>query len=52
MTVIARPFASGAPPGTPVGAMAYTSGPQRRVVPLRSTGSVPTPSLWWRLTRT
>ncbi len=52
MTVIARPFASSAPPGTPVGSMAYTSGPQRRVVPLRSTGSVPTPSLWWRLTRT
>ncbi|HEY6623055.1 MAG TPA: hypothetical protein VIX85_04425 [Acidimicrobiales bacterium] len=50
-TVIARSVASGAPSGTAVGRVAYRAGPQRRVVPLRATASVPTPSLWWRLTR-
>ena len=50
-TLIDRPVATGAPSGTPVGRMAYASGPERRVVPLRTTASVPAPSLWWRLTR-
>ena len=50
-TVIDRPVATGARSDTSVGRVVYTVGPQRRVVPLRPTGSVPTPTLWWRLTR-
>jgi serine-type D-Ala-D-Ala carboxypeptidase (penicillin-binding protein 5/6) len=50
-TVIDRPVATTATSDTSVGRVVFTVGPQRRVVPLRPTGSVPTPSLWWRLTR-
>jgi serine-type D-Ala-D-Ala carboxypeptidase (penicillin-binding protein 5/6) len=43
---------TGTAAGTVVGHAVYAVGPQRRVVSLRPTEPVPTPSLWWRLTRT
>jgi D-alanyl-D-alanine carboxypeptidase (penicillin-binding protein 5/6) len=52
ITVSDRPVDSGTEAGTVVGHVAYTLGPQRQVVSLRPSERVPTPSLWWRLTRT
>jgi hypothetical protein len=52
ITVTDRPVATGTTAGTVVGHVVYTLGPQRQVVPLQPSERVPTPSLWWRLTRT
>jgi serine-type D-Ala-D-Ala carboxypeptidase (penicillin-binding protein 5/6) len=51
-TVVTGSVASGAAPGSSVGHVVYTLGPQRQVVPLQATEQVPTPSLVWRLTHT
>jgi hypothetical protein len=52
ITVTDRPVATGTSAGAVVGRVVYTLGPQRQVVPLQPSERVPTPSLWWRLTRT
>jgi D-alanyl-D-alanine carboxypeptidase (penicillin-binding protein 5/6) len=51
VAVTDRPVATGTDAGTEVGHVLYTLGPQRRVVSLQTTERVPTPSLWWRMTR-
>ena len=52
IAVTTHSVATGTRADTPVGHAVYALGPQRRVVSLRPTERVPTPSLWWRLTRT
>ncbi|HEX4218367.1 MAG TPA: hypothetical protein VHZ02_08365 [Acidimicrobiales bacterium] len=52
MTVTTHSVATGTAAGTVVGHVVYALGPQRSVVSLQPTERVPTPPLWWRLTRT
>jgi serine-type D-Ala-D-Ala carboxypeptidase (penicillin-binding protein 5/6) len=52
VTVTDHSVPTGTDAGTVVGHVAYTLGPQRQVVSLQSSGPVPAPSVWWRLTRT
>ena len=52
IAVTGHSVATGTTTGTVVGHVVYTLGPQRQVVPLQPSERVPTPSLWWRLTRT
>jgi serine-type D-Ala-D-Ala carboxypeptidase (penicillin-binding protein 5/6) len=52
IAVTDRPVGTGTDTGTVVGHAVYTLGPQRRVVSLQPSEKVPTPTLWWRLTRT
>jgi D-alanyl-D-alanine carboxypeptidase (penicillin-binding protein 5/6) len=52
VTVTGHSVPTGTGAGTVVGHVVYTLGPQRQVVSLHPSQPVPTPSPWWRMTRT